>query len=176
MSTALYPGSFDPITLGHLNIIERALDVFDRLVVVIAVNPQKTPLFAVDENLAMIREATARWPQVEADCTDGLLVDYAKKRGIRTSVRGLRAVTDFEAELTMALTNRRLWPEFESLYLMTASEYLFLRSSTVREVAAMGGDVTGMVPDGVERRLKERFARGEIDKDESQERKRILGD
>jgi len=157
MSTALIPGSFDPITLGHINIIERALDIFDRLVVVMAVNPQKTPLFTVEENLAMIREATAQWPQVEADHTDGLLVDYARQRGIRTAVRGLRAVTDFEAELSMALTNRRLWPEFESLYMMTAPEYLFLRSSTVREVAAMGGDVAGMVPPGVERRLAERF-------------------
>lgn len=160
MTTALYPGSFDPITLGHLNIIERALDIFDRLIVVMAVNPQKTPMFAVEENLAMIREATVQWPQVEADRTDGLLVDYARERDIRISVRGLRAVTDFEAEFTMALTNRKLWPEFESLYLMTAPEYLFLRSSTVREVAAMGGDVAGMVPDGVERRLKQRFGRG----------------
>lgn len=105
----------------------------------------------------MIREATSRWPQVEADFTKGLLVDYARSRGVSTAVRGLRAVTDFEAEFTMALTNRRLWPEFESLYLMTAPEYLFLRSSTVREVAAMGGDVAGMVPECVERKLVERF-------------------
>lgn len=157
MSTALYPGSFDPITLGHINIVERALDIFDRLIVVVAVNPQKTPMFTVEENLAMIREATSRWPQVEADFTKGLLVDYARSRGVSTAVRGLRAVTDFEAEFTMALTNRRLWPEFESLYLMTAPEYLFLRSSTVREVAAMGGDVAGMVPECVERKLVERF-------------------
>jgi len=157
MSTALYPGSFDPITLGHLNIIERALDIFDRLIVVMAINPQKTPMFTVEENLSMIREATARWPQVEADHTSGLLVDYGKQRGVSISVRGLRAVTDFEAELTMALTNRRLWPDFESVYLMTAPEYLFLRSSTVREVAAMGGDVAGMVPACVEDRLRDRF-------------------
>ncbi|MFH1570259.1 MAG: pantetheine-phosphate adenylyltransferase [Gemmatimonadota bacterium] len=159
MSTALYPGSFDPITLGHINIIERALDIFDRLIVVIAVNPQKTPLFTVEENLAMIREATRQWPQVEADHTEGLLVDYARARGIRKAVRGLRAVTDFEAEFAMALTNRRLWPDFDTVYLMTAPEYLFLRSSTVREVSSMGGDVTGMVPDGVERRLRARFGK-----------------
>jgi pantetheine-phosphate adenylyltransferase len=157
MSSALYPGSFDPITLGHINIIERALDIFDELVVVMAVNPQKTPMFTIEENLAMIREATARWPQVEAVHTEGLLVDYARQRGIRIAVRGLRAVTDFEAEFTMALTNRRLWPEFDSLYLMTAPEFLYLRSSTVREVAAMGGDVSEFVPPGVERRLRERF-------------------
>lgn len=157
MSTALYPGSFDPITLGHLNIIERALDIFDRLIVVMAVNPQKTPMFTVEENLAMIRQATAHWPQVEADHTKGLLVDYARSRGVQIAVRGLRAVTDFEAEFTMALTNHRLWPEFESLYLMTAPEYLFLRSSTVRDVAGMGGDVASMVPACVALKLRQRF-------------------
>ena len=160
MESALYPGSFNPITYGHLNIIERAVGIFDQVIVLVAVNPQKRLMFPTEENVAMIEEATCEWPQVSVDRHEGLLMDYARQHDIRLAVRGLRAVTDFEAEFTMALTNRRLWPEFESLYLMTAPEYLFLRSSTVREVAAMGGDVTGMVPDGVERRLKQRFGRG----------------
>ena len=157
MSIALYPGSFDPITLGHVNIIERALDVFDELVVLMAVNPHKSPLFGIEESLEMIREVTKQWPTVQVDHTEGLLVDYARSRGIHKAVRGLRAVTDFEAEFTMALTNRRLWPEFDSVYLMTGAEYMYLSSSVVREVASMGGDVSGFVPPNVERRLTRKF-------------------
>lgn len=157
MSIALYPGSFDPITLGHLNIIERALDVFDELVVLMAANPQKSPLFGIEESLEMIREATSQWPAVQVDHTEGLLVDYARSRGIHKAVRGLRAVTDFEAEFAMALTNRRLWPDFDSVYLMTGADYMYLSSSVVREVASMGGDVSDFVPASVERRLRKKF-------------------
>ena len=160
MSRAVYPGSFDPITRGHLNIIERALDMYDGLVVLLAVNPGKRSTFTAEENLAMIREATARWPQVEVDSTEGLLVDYARSRGIRQAVRGLRAVTDFDAEFSMALMNRSLWEEFDTVYLMTSAEYMYLRSSTVKQVAERGGDVSRFVPPGVERRLRERFGRG----------------
>lgn len=160
MSRAVYPGSFDPITRGHLNIIERALDMYDGLVVLLAVNPGKRATFTAEENLAMIREATAQWPQVEVDSTEGLLVDYARSRGIRQAVRGLRAVTDFDAEFSMALMNRSLWEEFDTVYLMTSAEYMYLRSSTVKQVAEHGGDVSRFVPPGVERRLRERFGRG----------------
>ena len=157
MKTALYPGSFDPITLGHLNIIERALDMFDTLVVLMAVNPGKESLFSVEENLEMIRETTSAWPQVSVDQTEGLLVDYARRHDIRHAVRGLRAVTDFEAEFSMALTNRSLWEEFDSVYLMTSAEYMYLRSSTVKQIAQYGGDVSGFVPANVDQRLRQKF-------------------
>lgn len=157
MKTALYPGSFDPITLGHLNIIERAVDMFDSLVVLLAVNPGKESLFTIEENLEMIRETTAQWPQVTIDQTEGLLVDYARQHGIRHAVRGLRAVTDFEAEFSMALTNRSLWDEFDSVYLMTSAEFMYLRSSTVKQIAQHGGDVSGFVPANVVARLKQKF-------------------
>ena len=159
MSRAIYPGSFDPITFGHLNIIERSLGIFEAITVLIAVNPAKEPLFPVEENLEMIREATRQWPEVTVDHTAGLLVDYAKERGIRSAVRGLRAVTDFETEFSMALTHRSLWPEFDTVYLMTSSEYMYLHSSVVRQVASMGGDVSKFVPVGAVRRLEERFGK-----------------
>ena len=155
---ALYPGSFDPITYGHLNIIERALDVFSHVTVLVAVNPQKKTLFSTEECVAMVAEATAEWPHVTVDQHDGLLVDYARQRDIRIAVRGLRAVTDFESEFTMALTNRRLWPEFDSVFLMTRSDYMYFSSSVVRQIAQLGGEVSQFVPPCVERRLKAKFA------------------
>ena len=157
MSAVLYPGSFDPITYGHLNIIERALSIFDRIVVVVAVNPLKSPLFSPQENIEMIKEATGSWPQVEVDHTEGLLVEYARAHDIRIAVRGLRAVTDFENEFSMALTNRSLWDEFDTVFLMTSSEYMYLSSSLVRQVAQMGGDVQQFVPLCVAQRLKAKF-------------------
>lgn len=158
MKKAIYPGSFDPITNGHLNIIERALDIFDSVTVVIATNPHKTPLFSVEESLEMIAEATGRWPQVLVDCNEGLTVDYARRAGICTAVRGLRAVTDFEHEFSMALTNRSLWPDFDTVFLMTRVDYMYLSSSVVRQVAQLGGDVSQFVPASIEQRLKEKFA------------------
>jgi pantetheine-phosphate adenylyltransferase len=157
VASALYPGSFDPITYGHLNIIERALGIFDRVVVLVAVNPEKKALFSREECVAMIAESTRQWPQVEVDCHDGLLMDYAQRHDIRIAVRGLRAVTDFENEFSMALTNRSLWPAFDTVFLMTRVDYMFLSSSVVRQVAQMGGDVSAFVPPGVERKLKEKF-------------------
>ena len=157
MNRAIYPGSFDPITLGHLNIIERALDVYEGLVVLLAVNPSKKSWFTVEENLEMVREATSHWPQVEVDSTTGLLVDYARQRGIRQAVRGLRAVTDFDAEFSMALTNRSMRDKFDTVYLMTSAEYMFLRSSTVKQIAQHGGDISRFVPSAVEVRLRARF-------------------
>jgi pantetheine-phosphate adenylyltransferase len=157
MSHALYPGSFDPITLGHANIIERALSIFEKITVVVAVNSQKKPLFDLEENLEMIREVTAAWPQVTVDSTEGLLVDYAREHDITHGVRGLRAVTDFEVEFSMALTNRGLSEEFDTVFLMTSSEFMYLRSSIVRQVASLGGDVSKFVPSIVDKHLRARF-------------------
>lgn len=161
MEAAFYPGSFDPITYGHLNIIERAIGIFDRVTVLMAVNTHKQSLFTPEENLEMIREATRAWPQVEVDRTEGLIVDYARDRQIRIAVRGLRAVTDFENEFAMALTNRSLWPEFDTVFLMTRSDFMYLSSSVVRQIAEMGGAVDQFVPSCVARRLKDKFALGQ---------------
>ena len=157
MTHAIYPGSFDPITFGHLNIIERALNIFEKLTVLIAVNQEKQPLFEIEENQELIREVTRQWPQVSVDHTAGLLVDYCKERGIENAVRGLRAVTDFDTEFSMALTHRNLWSEFDTVYLMTSAEYMYLHSSVVRQVARMGGDVSRFVPASVNLALKEKF-------------------
>jgi pantetheine-phosphate adenylyltransferase len=158
MKAAIYPGSFDPITNGHLNILERALGIFERVTVLIAINPQKTTLFSLQESIDMVSEVTSAWPQVSVDYNDGLTVDYARRHNIRTAVRGLRAVTDFEHEFSMALTNRSLWPEFDTVFLMTRVDYMYLSSSVVRQVAQMGGDVSQFVPPSIERILKEKFA------------------
>ncbi len=157
MKVAIYPGSFDPITYGHLNIIERSLDIFERVTVLIAVNPQKESLFSIEESLEMVSEVIEPWPQVSVDYNDGLTVDYARRHGIYTAVRGLRAVTDFEHEFSMALTNRSLWSEFDTVFLMTRVDYMYLSSSVVRQVAQLGGEVSQFVPESVERRLRAKF-------------------
>ena len=156
---ALYPGSFDPITFGHLNILERALDIFAQVTVLVAVNPQKKTLFSTAECVEMVEEATHAWDRVKIDHHAGLLVDYARTQDIRIAVRGLRAVTDFESEFAMALMNRKLWPQFDTVFLMTGAGYMYLSSSMVRQIAQMGGDVGCFVPPCVERRLKEKFTR-----------------
>ena len=157
MKRAIYPGSFDPITNGHLNIVERALDVFDRVTIVISTNSQKVPLFELSDSIGMVSEATKCWSQVDVDHNDGLTVDYARRNGIHTAIRGLRAVTDFEHEFSMALTNRSLWGEFDTVVLMTKDEYMYLSSSVVRQVAQLGGDISQFVPKCVENELREKF-------------------
>ena len=157
MNVALYPGSFDPVTNGHIDIIERASRIFDRLIVAILSNTQKQMLFSVEERMAMIREVTHTMPGVEVDHFDGLLVDYARRRSIHTVVRGLRAVTDFEYEFQMALTNRQLDPEFESVFLMTRNDYAYLSATIVRQVAQFGGSVDQFVPPYIAKKLKEKF-------------------
>jgi pantetheine-phosphate adenylyltransferase len=157
MTIALYPGSFDPITLGHLDVIGRAAGLFDRLVVGVLVNPRQTPLLGVDERLAVIEETLAELPgageRLQVTSFDGLTVEFARRIGARFIVRGLRAVSDFESELQMAHTNRKLAPDVDTLFLMTALEHAYLSSTLVREIAAFGGDISRMVPPAAASRL-----------------------
>ena len=158
MTTAIYPGSFDPLTCGHIDIIERSARLFDRVTVAILTNPEKTPLFAAEERREIIQEVVkGQFPNVEVEIFNGLLVDYAKRKQARAIVRGIRAVTDYEYEFQMALMNRRLAPQIETVFMMPADHYSYLSSSLVKEVAELGGSITGLVPPSVEKRLKERF-------------------
>ncbi len=157
---AIYPGSFDPITYGHLDVIQRALKIFDELWVVVMVNPKKKPLLSLEKRLELIEELLRDEPRVHVDNHSGLLVDYAKNKNIRTIVRGLRAVTDFQYELEMAIANKHLWHELETVFLMTDEKYSFLSSGLVREVASMGGDVSNWVPPNVLKTLKELYGNG----------------
>ncbi len=157
--TAIYPGSFDPLTLGHVDIIERGGDLFDTIVVALLRNVDKRPLFSVDERLEMIRETFAHRDNVQAESFTGLLVDYARGRKADAIVRGLRAISDFENEFQMALMNRRLAPDIETVFMMPAQEYSFVSSRLIKEVANLGGDISGLVPPGVEERLKAKLKR-----------------
>lgn len=158
MPAAIYPGSFDPLTNGHLSIIQRALQLFDPLIVAIAVNPKKSPLFTVEERLEIIREACSD-PRVQVDHFEGLLVSYARRRGVKVLLRGLRAVSDFDYEFQMANMNRTLAPDVETVFMMTGEDYFYISSQLVREAAAMGGDVDGLVPKNVLERLNQKFGR-----------------
>jgi pantetheine-phosphate adenylyltransferase len=146
---AIYPGSFDPLTNGHLAIIQRGLHLFDRLVVAVANNPEKAPLFTPAERKALIAEAVGHDPRVEVDAFEGLMVEYARARGIHTVLRGLRAASDFEYEFQLANMNRKLDPEFESVFVMTGEDYFFVSAKLVREVAHLGGDISPFVPPNV---------------------------
>ena len=155
---AVYPGSFDPITRGHADIVERSLRFADRVIVAVAVNAAKQPLFSVDERLALIRRAVSH-PSVEVRSFDGLLVDFARRAGATMIVRGLRAVSDFEYEFQMALMNRNLEPTFETIFLVPAFDLTYLSSSLVREVARYGGDVSQLVHPAVFKALKQKFGK-----------------
>jgi pantetheine-phosphate adenylyltransferase len=157
---ALYPGSFDPPTNGHLSIIQRGLKMFDGLVVAVANNPDKTPLFSVPERMGFVRDAVKGDPRVEVDSFDGLLVSYANQRGIHTVLRGLRAVSDFEYEFQLANMNRKLDPEFDSVFVMTGEDYYFVSARLVREVARFGGDVSSLVPPNVAAGLARKLGQG----------------
>jgi pantetheine-phosphate adenylyltransferase len=150
---AVYPGSFDPITNGHLDIIERGTRMFDRVIVAVLVNASKDPLFSVDERVAMAREAVAGLEGAEVDTFEGLLVDYVARARAGVVVRGLRAVSDFEYEYQMALMNRRLNDQVETVFMMPAEQYVYISSRLVKEVCMLGGNVSGLVPAAVERRL-----------------------
>jgi len=154
---AIYPGSFDPLTHGHLSLIHRGLKIFDGLVVAVANNPVKSPLFTSQERMELIRTAVGVDPRVEVDSFDGLLVDYAKKRGVHTVLRGLRAVSDFEYEFQLANMNRKLDPEFDSVFVMTGEDYFYVSARLVREVARFGGDVSALVPPNVLAALDRKF-------------------
>lgn len=159
MKTAICPGSFDPITLGHMDIIRRAAQMFDRVIVVVMPNASKTPLFSANERVALIRRATAEIGNVEVDCFDGLLADYARIKQADVIVKGLRAVSDFEYEFQMALTNRQLNPAVETAFLTTTAENMFLSSSLVRQIASFGGDISGFVPDCILQEILAKFDR-----------------
>ncbi|HSL21680.1 MAG TPA: pantetheine-phosphate adenylyltransferase [Vicinamibacterales bacterium] len=151
---AIYPGSFDPLTNGHVDIIERGARLFDRIIVAILMNIEKAPLFSVDERVGICRDAFKSYPNVEVDTFDGLLVDYVRRKRAKVIVRGLRAISDFEYELQMALMNRRLNDAVETVFMMPAEPYTYVSSRLVKEVVALGGSVEGLVPPGVEARLR----------------------
>jgi pantetheine-phosphate adenylyltransferase len=151
---AIYPGSFDPPTNGHLDLIERGSKIFDELVVAILRNPEKDPLFSVSERLSMLESLTGRYSNVRVDTFDGLTVDYAVKVGASSVLRGIRALSDYEYELQMALMNRKLRPELETVFMMPAEKYSYLSSRLVREVAQLGGSIKGLVPELVEQNVK----------------------
>jgi pantetheine-phosphate adenylyltransferase len=159
---AIYPGSFDPLTFGHIDIIERSVRLFDTVIVALLTNPQKVPLFSVDERVEILREILKpRFPNIEIDVFQGLLVDYATRQNAQAIVRGIRAVTDYEYEFQMALMNRRLAPGIETVFMMPAENYSYLSSRLVKEIAELGGNVSGLVPDIVEKRLKQRFKKAD---------------
>lgn len=158
MKRAIYPGSFDPLTFGHIDIIERSVRLFDEVIVAILTNPQKAPLFTVAERIEIMREVfKPLFSNVQIDVFNGLLVDYAVQKNAQVIVRGIRAVTDYEYEFQMALMNRRLAPGIETVFMVPAENYSYLSSRLVKEIAELGGNVSGLVPDIVERRLKQRF-------------------
>lgn len=154
MRIAVYPGSFDPVTEGHMDIIDRASKIFDLLYVAVIRNPEKAPIFGMEERLAMLEESLSGKKNIKVDNFDGLLVDYAKKVKATSIIRGLRAVSDFDYEFQMALTNRRLDPDVETVFLMTDYKHSYLSSSLVKEIARLGGAVEGLVPASVGKRLK----------------------
>jgi pantetheine-phosphate adenylyltransferase len=157
---AVYPGSFDPITNGHLDLVERGLKVFDRVIIAVALNPEKDNLFTIDERLELIEQSLSGHPlkhRIDVDAFDGLLAEYVKKVQANAIIRGLRAVSDFEYEFQMALMNRRLNPDVETLFLMTGMRWIYISSRIIKEVAVSGGRVTGLVPDPVEKKLIERL-------------------
>lgn len=157
---AIYPGSFDPLTNGHVDIIDRGAKIFDRIIVAILMNIEKAPMFSVAERVEICRETFRPYPNVEVDTFNGLLVDYVRRRQARVIVRGLRAVSDFEYELQMALMNRRLNSEVETVFMMPAEPYTYVSSRLVKEVVALGGSVEGLVPPDVEARLHAKHLAG----------------
>jgi pantetheine-phosphate adenylyltransferase len=155
--TAIYPGTFDPFTNGHLDLVRRGLRIFDHLIVAVAPSPKKNPLFSVEERLALIGETLRGYRRVRTEMFDGLLVDYVKEKKGTAIVRGLRAVSDFEYELQLALMNRRLSSDIETVFMMPSEEYSYLTATIVKEISSLGGNVKGLVPPHVERALRRKF-------------------
>lgn len=157
MRSAIYPGSFDPITNGHLDIIKRSAEIFDKVIVTVSLNPNKTPMFDFNERVELIKRATSDIENIEIDCFSGLLIDYVKDKKVNVIVKGLRAVSDFEYEFQMALMNRKLNDKVETMFMMTNSQYSYLSSSLVKEVFKLGGCIEGLVPDIVIDELKKKL-------------------
>jgi len=157
MKLAIYPGTFDPVTYGHLDLVERGLMIFDELIIAVAPSPKKQPLFTIKERLLLIEASVRQYQGVRVEAFDGLLIDYVKRRGGIGIIRGLRAVSDFEYEMQMALMNRRLAGDLETVFMMPSEEYSYLTSTIVKEVASFGGTITGLVPEVVEKALKDKF-------------------
>lgn len=153
----IYPGSFDPITNGHINLIERALHMFDKVIVAIANNPAKTPLFTVEERIELIRQSLVDNPRVIVDSFNGLLVNYVERKGVRVILRGLRAMSDFEYEFQMTFMNRKLSRNFDTIFMMTGLRWFYVNSRIIKEAAIAGGSVEGLVPDFVNQKLKEKL-------------------
>ena len=156
MKLAVYPGSFDPLTNGHVDIIERGTHLFDKIIVAVLVNVDKAPLFTIQERVEIVRDVFKGTPNVEVDTFDGLLVDYVSKRNADVIVRGLRALSDFESEFQMALMNRRLSQDIETVFMMPAEQYTYISSRMIKEVFSLGGQVRGLVPEIVEARLRQK--------------------
>ncbi len=162
MKTAIYPGTFDPITLGHLDIIERAVHLFDRVVVTVAKNTKKTPLFDAAERVEMIRTVCADMKNVDVDSFDGLIVDYAKRKNASALIRGLRVISDFEYEFQMALVNRKLAPQLATVFMMPGEKYTYLNSTIVKEIALFDGPLTDFVPPSVADHVRAKLAKKEV--------------
>ncbi len=159
MRRAMYPGSFDPLTNGHLDIISRAAEVVDELVVAVVCNPSKSPLFSLEERCDILKECLKSLPNVRVGAFEGLLVDYLRQQKVNFIVKGLRAVSDFEIEFQMALLNRKLAPEIDTIFLMTSAKHAFLSSSAIKEIAKLGGDVSDLVPPYVDECLRRKYGR-----------------
>jgi len=157
---ALFPGSFDPLTNGHVDIVLRSAHLFERVLVAVLVNPDKHPLFSADERVSIIREVFREYPNVEVDSFQGLLVEYARRQRASAIVRGMRAISDFEFEFQMALMNRHLEPTLETVFMMPAEQYTYLSSRLIKEVFSLGGDVSGLVPAIVEQRMRDKQTAG----------------
>jgi len=162
MRTVIYPGSFDPLTNGHLDVIQRATKLFDRVIVAVARSESKSPLFTLEEREEMVRRAVRHWPHVEADAFDGLLIEYVERRSAQAVIRGLRAVSDFEFEFQLALMNRKLNERIETIFMMPKDTYTFLSSRIVKEIASLGGDVSAFVPAHVRTALAGKFSHAPV--------------
>ena len=158
MVSALYPGSFDPVTLGHLDLIERALPLFERVIVAVGVNTQKRPIFTAEERVEMLREALPESAKLTVVTFTGLVVDYCREHGVGAILRGLRTVSDFESEYQMALTNQHMEPKIESVFMMPSPQFSYVSSSLIREIVRCGGDARSFLPESVEQRLRDRLS------------------
>ncbi|MCH8067221.1 MAG: pantetheine-phosphate adenylyltransferase [Nanoarchaeota archaeon] len=159
MKIAVYPGSFDPVTNGHIDVIERALKIFDKVIVTVGDNPEKGPTFTTEERMEMLKESTKELKNLEIDSFEGLLLDYVKSKDSKIIIRGLRAVSDFEFEFQRALMNRVVNNEIETIFIMTKENYVYLNSSIVKEMAMFGSKLNGLVPEIVEKKLREKFSK-----------------